>query len=412
MRHLESLKNLRAVCLNTNCQSNRAIKSLANLGNLQHLSLGYQWFGRGYGHGRDILASMLLNSATTLQSMELMANIPRDFADDSNETSSTEATLGTQQRTLSSLKSLKLGNLTFNKETIKFIDTAIDLAGLRELELQSGIRDSVSFYEHFNRLLARLPDPARVGLEKLNVLLSADTRKRALVSPTEASWQALCQFISSFDSMTCLQFTYSQDPTRNVKPEAFDRLVQAILTHQNLTKLVFLPTTARQAHTSGPCLSVNTIATIAKGLPRLKDFRFMPSKYNVSEIAQALSHGRSLEHVFCVTEGGLKHQPPGSLGTHHIDIIVSIIKGFLFSLQSDPRTSNNQPVWEIHYKLRRITVDYITVEVRSNLGQQQNGKEATHKVAVGGGLEVQFQDVSKAWQLVPTGWMDRVSQKF
>lgn len=271
-----SLKNLHSLSLHREGRDPDAMKLLSGIKNLRHLSIE----GSGYERGNDV-QSIFLNSASTLESLTLRLDQYADwFLQDWVEKVSTDPKLRNQIHSFAALKSLSLTGFQFEASFTESLDRAIDVMGLHELRLGYLGKDQQLFYNH----LAGLAQSDRqtgqpIGLRNLRIDLTGD-----LIDDVEKEpyIKAKCQFISSFDTLTCLElFGYNQYPEGvTTNPGLSNVLLQAILKHKKL-KILKISYNGIRSSRKIPYLSPITVGSLVDGLPQLQEITFAPEEANI-----------------------------------------------------------------------------------------------------------------------------------
>ncbi|TVY20935.1 hypothetical protein LARI1_G001395 [Lachnellula arida] len=419
---IASFANLKALSLFINDSEPENIEPLARVKNLRHLYLQDNGY---YSSKSDAIQSMLRNSRTTLQSLAI-ENAPyacqflRDW--EKNLKASNEENgegINEQGHDFSALKSLTLSNMPIDENFIREFQKAIDFTKLRELNLTS-FNDSL-LYSHLTSVATSYQGTkdTPLSLQSLSLHMSKDSMNNQGES---ATFEAKCRFISSFDTLTTLKLqNYGQYPSNTIaNPGLTDPLLQAILKHKNLRTLK-ISYTGRMSGFETPYLGAETVGAIVDGLPLLRDFEFAPDEAHMDSISQALLRGSNLQSITCFPHAtwGI-HPPPTDPGAN-------IISSILLACLSNPKLKPNLTspptgnfIWEDHYKLKRVSVQYKTWDVASAFGKRAKGELRPEKIqaegADGAHREVWYRGVTGP-QRMHVGfdpefeWVDKVDRE-
>lgn len=368
---IASFASLKALSLFIDGSEPEDIEPLAQMKNLKHLHLE----GRGYcstSTKNNAIQSMLLNSRSTLQSLALaMGPFSHSFLSDweKNSKASSEKNgegISEQGHGFSALKSLTLASISIDEDFIREFQKAVDFTGLRELDL-------TNFHDLDNLLYPHLTSVATayqgtkdtpLSLRSLSLHMSKD-RYQIRSQEENAIFNAKCRFISSFDTLTTLKLrNYGEYPSNTIaNPGLTDPLLQAILKHKNLKTLKI----SYIGQTSGleiPYLGAKTVGAIVDGLPLLREFGFAPDEAQMESISQALLRASNLQSITCF--------PHATWGA--ADAGANIISSILLACLSNPNLAspptNGSFIWEDHYKLKRVSVEYKTWDVASAFGKR------------------------------------------
>ncbi|CAM1501380.1 Fc.00g105420.m01.CDS01 [Cosmosporella sp. VM-42] len=359
---LASLKNLQALCLFTKEFEDGAMKPLAKIKNLKHLSVEDYGWGANAITKDKILQSILINSRLTLQSLDIKtSSYASDFLQDWEKRVSTNDVIASPNHDLTALQSLALSGISFDATFINSLQRAIDFTGLRELTLGSLADGKLLFLQH-------------------------------LISLTSSSQN---------------QIRFQQNPGLS------DILLYAILKHENLRSLRICYSGVISGRKI-PYLSVTTVATIINNLPQLQEFEFAPEEAEMNEIGQALSYGTKLTSITCFPHDSWAGYPrPAEPG---LNILSGILNGYL---SRDGGRKSEKFIWEDHFKLKRVSVSYLTWDVASNFGQSEKGMKKPVKMKIDGNgkREVLYRDISGTfYPRIHVGydpnyeWLERVAK--
>jgi hypothetical protein len=219
-----------------------------------------------------------MNSTSTLRSLSLESSpYASSFLEDWENVSADNA-FAKQKHTLTALKSLSLSGLSFDAASLKSLDEAIDIMGLRELTL-GYLSKGANFFQHLTDLATSTQKSAR----KINLRsLSLDMANGYSLGQSQANFDTQCRFISSFDTLTTLELKdCNLYPTGFANdPELTNVLVQAILKHKNLRTLKIWYH-GIISNLNVPYLSASSVATIVDNLPQLEYFEFAPEETQI-----------------------------------------------------------------------------------------------------------------------------------
>lgn len=278
---IASLKNLQAIRLRSNNFERGAMKPLAKIRNLKHLSVDDSGVGSA-AIDDNVIQPILQNSTSTLLSLDVkIHSYATNFLKDWEKKDSTDSTVSSQNHDFVALKSLTLSGISFDAAFIKSLQKAIDFMGLRELRLGSLSLGDHLFFQHLASLTPSSQNSATsVSLRTLCLDMS-ERDGLYMQRPGEKTvvFEAKCRFISSFDTLTTLILEdygqYSKEITTN--PGLPDILLQAIIKHKNLRTLR-IPYRGQYSTCKIPYLSAATIATIIDNLPQLQEIEFAPEE--------------------------------------------------------------------------------------------------------------------------------------
>jgi len=243
-------------------------KSLAKIKDLRHLAIHLLGFASPNFRKDNTPLSLILNSRSTLRSLEIeTGSFSSVFLDD-----------WPKSKSLTSLKSFSLTGATIDEDFLSALANAVDFVALEELKFGYLSHDLKILFEHLSNIFSKARDDqkANIKLRSLEIEMGKET-SFAVPEEQEAYVDARIDFISSFDTLTCLELhdygQYRQEIT--VNPGLKSSLVRAILKHEKLTKLKI----SYRGVTSGykiTCLEPDTILTLVDNLPELKVFEFIP----------------------------------------------------------------------------------------------------------------------------------------
>ena len=262
---LAGYKKLQALSLDI---QHRDYHPLRKIKNLQHLVLkaGYQ---------TDTVRSLLLNSRSTLKSLDITGSYFEFFNKWDEAIKSKD-----QKHYLPSLKSFTIciHGYEFDRNHIRALMKAIDFVGLRELNIKSLPDDSPVLFRQLTELFSTATSGSGMLLQSLALDMGIRGWRQSDNHIQEMT-DVKCEFLSSFNSLKTLVLDdygqYKLEVTEN--PELPSHLVQAILKHRDLEKLSI----SYGGVTSGyqlPYLKPATVATLLDNLPHLREIDISPEE--------------------------------------------------------------------------------------------------------------------------------------
>lgn len=267
---LASLKHIKALHLVGKDFKPENTEPLSKIKNLKHLSLRDHSFS-SFSKNHNTMQSMLINSASTLQSLAVEGDIYSDNLFQVLERASKNA--ASETYVFTALKSLSLSNMMIDAQGVKSLQKPIDFTKLRELIL-GHMRDYDGLlYQHLANLFSKKSKGTDLSLRTLSFNMSEDD----FMSTSEqrkAEFNAKCHLVASFNTLTSLKLTNYGEYVAgtNINPGFSPALLQAILQHKNLRTLKI--SYSRKI----PWLSATTVQTLVKGLPHLEEFEFVPEE--------------------------------------------------------------------------------------------------------------------------------------
>jgi hypothetical protein len=296
---LEKLKAL-SICPNYGEEeefSKAESDSLKKIRNLRHLLLG------GVGQ-LGTLQALLLNSGSTLKSLDMTPNCP-DFWE-RLETAFKAERVGTDQKHyLSALKSLTISDYWLESPwitdgSLRSLNTVIDFIALRELTITNVLERVSLLYDYLSNLYsASERQGTALHLRKLSMEMSfpyysIDAGERQAIIDSQI------RFLSSFNTLTSLHMNdygkYSSEIPNN--PGLPNVMMQAILKHNKLESLGICYGGIGSGEKI-PYLSSTAVATLVDNLPKLRLLEIAPEEDNtVRKFAQ-----RSVKNTDVITGG-------------------------------------------------------------------------------------------------------------
>jgi hypothetical protein len=275
---IASLKNLQALRLLSHKCEAKAMIPLEKIKNLKHLSVE-----NGNSNEDKVIQSILLNSASTLRSLVVnTTSYPTGFLQDWEEKISMDDVLAERKHSLTVLKSLTLGGVSFDATFIKSLQRAVDFMGLRELTLGHVLDGKHLFFQHLLSMAISSRNSATgIGLRSLRLDMSGDRHGETL-EESQAIFVTICHFISAFDALKTLEIKdYNQYPhIIATNPGLSDTLLQTILTHKNL-KTLKISYNQILGNCKMPYLSATTVAALIDKLPQLQNLEFAPEEAEI-----------------------------------------------------------------------------------------------------------------------------------
>ncbi|KAF5989321.1 hypothetical protein FBULB1_1064 [Fusarium bulbicola] len=402
-KSLASQRNLRALNVSAGNLGESEAKPLAKIKDLKHLAIHLLGFASPNFRKDNTPLSLILNSRTTLRSLDIeTGSFSSVFLDD-----------WPKGKSLTSLKSFSLTGATIDEDFLNSLANAVDFVALEQLKFGYLSHDLKILFEYLSDVFSKARDnqKAEIKLRNLDIEMGKET-SFAVPEEQEAHVDARIDFISSFDTLTCLELhDYGQHRQEiTVNPGLKSSLVRAILKHEKLTKLKI----SYRGVTSGykiTCLEPDTVSTLVDNLPQLKVFEFIPEPTKLAEIARFICRGRNLTTVTLITGGSwssLAENQEKGLEFLHL-IFEQVLKG-------DVNNDTGLFKWEDHSKITRVAVDWMIWEVGSKLGKAKKGMKKAKKMSVAVGKqkrEVLYRDIADFIRVpllsgLGSKWVDKV----
>ncbi|KAI1049009.1 hypothetical protein LB506_005077 [Fusarium annulatum] len=402
-KSLASQKNLRALSVSAGNLGESEAKPLAKIKDLKHLAIHLLGFASPNFRKDNTPLSLILNSRATLRSLDIeTGSFSSVFLDD-----------WPKGKSLTSLKSFSLTGATIDEDFLSALANAVDFVALAELKFGYLSHDLKILFEYLSDVFSKARDDQKdkIKLRNLDIEMGKET-SFAVPEEQEAHVDARIDFISSFDTLTCLELhdygQYRQEIT--VNPGLKSSLVRAILKHEKLTKLKI----SYRGVTSGykiTCLEPDTVSTLVDNLPALKVFEFIPEPTKLADIARIICHGRNLATVILITGGSwsslAENQEKGLEFLHAI---------FEQVLNGGVNSAAGVFKWEDYSKITRVAVDWMIWEVGSKLGKAKKGMKKAKKMSVSVGKwkrEVLYRDIADFIRVpllngLGSKWVDKV----
>lgn len=257
---------------------------LAELSNLEHISIIDISWGSLVTTSENILRSMLLNSLSTLKSLEVSTSKWHSsfLPDWKDQIKARNPDAMEQAHDLTALKSLSLSGVAFAGEfcesVMPSLTRAIDFLQLRELTLKDLSEGKVTFFKYLEDLF-RGADKGTVQLRKLSLDMSGDDDSQSY-GTTEYQVEGIYRFVASFDTLTTLEFAehniYNSAVESN--PGLSRRLLQVVLNHKELETLRFSYRGSGSGSHRTPHVNAKTVQILMKNLVNLHTFEFAPDE--------------------------------------------------------------------------------------------------------------------------------------
>lgn len=257
---------------------------LAKLSNLEHISIIDRSWGSLVTTSENILRSMLLNSLSTLKSLEVSTSKWHSsfLPDWEDQIKARNPDAMEQAHDLTALKSLSLSGVAFAgdfcESVMPSLTRAIDFLQLRELTLKDLSEGKVTFFKYLEDLF-RGADKGTVQLRKLSLDMAGDDDSQSY-GTTEYQVEGIYRFISSFDTLTTLEFAehniYNSAVESN--PGLSRRLLQVVLNHKELETLRFSYRGSGSGSYRTPHVNAKTVQILMKNLVNLRTLEFAPDE--------------------------------------------------------------------------------------------------------------------------------------
>ncbi|KAK7225183.1 hypothetical protein V2G26_013186 [Clonostachys chloroleuca] len=395
---IASLERLKALSISTNAFSETAIKPLAEIQGLQHLSMiemdSYQ-----LAPGKSVLADLIRNSKSTLKSLRVIGiGYTTSFLNHLGTTVPTSrGSENAQHHIFSALKSLTLEDTTLDMEVIRHLKESVDFLGLDELEVRRVAGASELFFKTLTKMATTT---SHIRLHTLFLTLSSvkngetdeELQQPATVTQLHKPLiKVKCQFISAFTTLTSLELhndsRHMIDTTAD--PVIEEQVVQAITRHRGL-KVLRISFGELISNRRVSYLSARSVSALVNNLPHLEEIEFAPEENEIEDIGIALSHAAKLRAITCYPHRSQRRFPFNP--TSGRIILDGVIKAFLSCGGED--SDQGKFIWEDCFKLASISVKYQMWDIGSDLGRTRRGmKKAETLMSTDGEREVMFREV-------------------
>ncbi|CVL11786.1 uncharacterized protein FPRN_14838 [Fusarium proliferatum] len=412
---LSKLKSLKSIRLDPYEHSIRpeAIIPLAKLSNLEHICIEDRGWGSLCVAKERPLQSMLLNSLSTLQALEVRTSkYYSDFLGDwKDKLKARNPDASEQGYDFTALKSLTLHGISFSGEfcenVMPNITRAFDFLKLRELNLMSLEEGQLTFFKHLEDLFSKA-DKRDIHLRKLCLDMKGPG-PTSNYAETEVHLEGKYRFISAFDSLTSLEIHDYNMYNTNVQsnPGLSRRLLQSILKHTNLELLRFHYRHMGSEPWEIPYASSESVNILTKNLPSLRVFEVAPQEDNLDAMALALSRAKNLTNLLCPNFKSYYEDRQNA----HLNLAKKLLGGFL-----ENASSCEKFVWEEHYKLGRLTMGWTDLRIGSGLKPKKNFEKpvkiekADRVVMVQDLRPKKWGDSKQVYYTADSRWVDDVTR--
>ncbi|KAF5573748.1 hypothetical protein FPCIR_13857 [Fusarium pseudocircinatum] len=377
---------------------NNVLSPFTKIRNLQHLHVT----GSHSFNGEKVLSSMLLNSLTTLESLEIAASWDwSGFMDNWEENIKALSPKTWEQIPhFTSLKSLSLSFIIFNRKLRQNLVLAVDFLKLEELQIndfgdyhkdiiKEHLDGPLEFFQSLERLFKKTKK-GDIHLRHLSLQISGFHRKQR--HEIEEDLRGIYGFISSFDTLTRLEIhhynTYVSN--RESNPGLLLQLLLLIREHKGLETLRFHYKDVMSGHEI-PCFTAASVKILVDNLPKLRVLEFPPSGDDKDEMLQALSRAKNLTTLIFNDEQAL-YPRSDFPEDYHAMVVKSVIEGFM------KHASCREFSWEKHYKLRELRIGSDAYAIASNLKHRKGRFKILPIKVAKGDREVMFQDLRRGKQ--------------
>ncbi|KAF5642436.1 uncharacterized protein FTJAE_3593 [Fusarium tjaetaba] len=410
---LSEMKNLKSLRLDPYQHSikSEAITALAKLSNLEHICIEDRGWGSIVVADERPLQSMLLNSLSTLQSLEIRTSkYYSDFLGDwEDKLKARDPDASKQGYDFTALKSLTLHGMSFSgdfcKRMMPNITRAFDFLMLRELNLMNLGEGQLTFFKHLEDLFSKA-DKRDIHLRKvcLDMKGPGHTSKYA---ETEVHLEGVYRFILSFDSLTSLEIHDYNMYNTNVQsnPGLSRRLLQSVVKHTGLENCAFII----GIWANLPSLRVFEIAPQEDDLVSCYTCLYMNAQTDVEEdaMARALSHAKNLTNLLCPNFKSYYDDRENA----HLNLAKKLLGGFL-----ENASSCEKFVWEENFKLGRLTMGWTDLRIGSGLKPKKNFEKpvkierADRVVMVQDLRPKKWGDSKQVYYTADSRWVDHVTR--
>ncbi|KAF5971270.1 hypothetical protein FCOIX_9949 [Fusarium coicis] len=413
--NLSKLKNLKSIRLHPHQRTIKpeAMAPLGKLGSLEHISIeDLSWDGIIVTDERPF-QSMLLNSLSTLQSLEVRTSIYySDFLGDwEDKLKARNPDALEQEHDFTSLKSLTLRGISFEGEhrenVMRNFTRAFDFLKLRELTLMSLEVGQLKFFKCLEDLFTKGGEGG-IHLRKLSLQMTEPGYK-SNYAETEVYLEGMYRFISSFDSLTSLEIhdynLYNSAVQPN--PGLSRRLLQSVVKHTGLEILRFPYRDSGSEAWDIPYASAESVEILTKNLPSLRVFEIAPQEDNLDAMARALSRLKNLTNLLCPNFKSYYDDRENA----RLNLAKSLLGGFLENASSCEKFA-----WEGHYKLGRLTMGWTDLRVGSGLRPKKNFEKpvkiekADRMVMVQDLRPKKWGDSKQVYYTADSRWVDHVTR--
>ncbi|KAF5247602.1 hypothetical protein FANTH_6353 [Fusarium anthophilum] len=430
--NLSKLKNLKSIRLHPHERTIKpeAMTPLAKLRNLEHICIQDWSWDRVVVTDERPLQGMLLNSLSTLQSLDIRtAKYYSDFLGDwEDKLKARQLDPSGKEHDFTALKSLTLHGISFSGDHCENVmpnfTRAFDFLKLRELKLMGLEEGRLTFFKHLEDLFTKA-DKRGIHLRKLSLEMTEPGYK-SNYAETEVHLEGMYRFISSFDSLTSLEIhdynMYNSAVQSN--PGLSRRLLQSVVKHTGLETLRFHYRHMGSEAWEIPFVSAEAVNILTKNLPSLRVFEFAPQEDNLvschfclamkvkadieeDAMARALSRAKNLTNLLCQNIKSYYSDRENA----HMTLGKTLLGGFL-----ENASSCEKFVWEEHYKLGRLTIGWTDLRIGSGLKPKKNFEKpvkiekADRVVMVQDMRPKKWADSKQVYYTADSRWVDHVTR--
>ncbi|RBQ80916.1 hypothetical protein FVER14953_10604 [Fusarium verticillioides] len=413
--NLSKLKNLKSIRLHPHQRTIKpeAMAPLGKLGNLEHISIEDLSWDRIIVTDERPFQSMLLNSLSTLQSLEVRTSIYySDFLGDwEDKLKARNPDALEQQHDFTALKSLTLRGISFEgkhrENVMRNFTRAFDFLKLKELTLMGLEVGQLKFFKYLEDLFTK-GGKGSIHLRKLSLQMTEPGYK-SNYAETEVYLEGMYRFVSSFDSLTSLEIhdynLYNSAVQPN--PGLSRRLLQSVMKHAGLETLRFHYRHSGSEAWDIPYASAESVEILTKNLPSLRVFEIAPQEDNLDAMARALSHAKNLTNLLCPNFKSYYDDRENA----HLNLAKSLLGGFLENASSCEKFA-----WEEHYKLRRLTMGWTDLRIGSGLKPKKNFEKpvkiekADRMVMVQNLQPKKWGDSKQVYYTADSRWVDHITR--
>ncbi|KAF5717116.1 hypothetical protein FMUND_5934 [Fusarium mundagurra] len=429
---LSKMNNLKSIRLDPYQHSieSEALVPLARLSNLEHICIEDRGWGSIVVANEGSLQSMLLNSLSTLQSLEIRTSkYYSDFLGDwEDKIKARNPDALKQEYDFTALKSLTLHGISFSGQFCENVmpnfTRAFDFLKLRELNLMGLEKGQLTFFKYLQDLFTKA-DKRDIHLRKLCLEMKGPDRQ-SNYDETEVHLEGMYRFILSFDSLTSLEIHDYNMYNTNVQsnPGLSRRLLQSIVKHTNLETLRFHYHHMGNEPWDIPFASAENVNILTKNLPSLQVFEIAPQEDNLvscyicppmkvktdieeDAMARALSRAKNLTNLLCPNFKSYYDDRENA----HLNLAKKLLGGFLENAGSCEKF-----VWEEHFKLGRLTMGWTDLRIGSGLKPKKNFEkpvkiERTGRVVMVQDLQPKkWGDSKQVYYTADSKWVDHVTR--
>ncbi|CAJ0551309.1 Ff.00g112390.m01.CDS01 [Fusarium sp. VM40] len=359
---LAQQKNLKALSLTINGLAEGDLTALSKIKGLSHLFISLLGFGHPDAIEDEVGVSLILNSRSTLRSLNIKTG---SFASFLLDGLAKRAKVKGTGKILTALESLSFAGASFDEDIKDILPKAVDLAALKQLKIDYQSRGVEFLHRCIGDVLSKAHEDVKTDIKLRHLTLDmADDGWNTEPGEQEASLNAKIHLVSSFDTLTILDLhKFGQYPESQPEPGINPSLIQAIMKHQGLIKL----TMAHDGIHGGcaiPHWHPHDVANIIADLPNLQELTFSTSAFNFEEIGKILSEARNLASV------NISTVKTWAIDRANATESKSLLRGIALGvmerdLDSDVEVFN----WEDHSALKLVNIDGTLFELGLKLGK-------------------------------------------